>query len=85
MSFPSDLEIARAVTPRPIGDVAADLGLRSAELELYGPTKAKVTLAGVERVEGRKIWVWATSACAGVPLAEASIVFIAPKHGGRPR
>ena len=41
--------------------------------------------AGVERVEGRKIWVWATSACDGVPLAEASIVFIAPKHGGRPR
>ena len=26
MSLPSDLEIARAVTPRPIGDVAADLG-----------------------------------------------------------
>jgi formate--tetrahydrofolate ligase len=51
MSFPSDLEIARAVTPRPIGDVAADLGLRPAELEMYGPTKAKVTLAGVERVE----------------------------------
>ncbi len=51
MSFPSDLEIARAVTPRPIGDVAADLGLRPDELELYGPTKAKVTLAGVERVE----------------------------------
>ncbi len=41
--------------------------------------------AGVERVEGRKIWVWATSSCGGEQLAEASIVFIAPKHGGRPR
>ena len=51
MSVPSDLEIARSVTPRPIGDLAAELGLRPEELELYGPTKAKVTLAGVERVE----------------------------------
>jgi formate--tetrahydrofolate ligase len=51
MSFPTDLEIARSVTPRPIGDVAAELGLRPAEIEQYGPTKAKVTLAGLERVE----------------------------------
>ena len=51
MSFPSDLEIARSVTPRPIADVAADLGLRPDEIEYYGPTKAKVTRAGVERVE----------------------------------
>jgi acyl-coenzyme A thioesterase PaaI-like protein len=41
--------------------------------------------AGVERVEGRKIWVWARSSCAGDRLAEASIVFIAPKDGRRPR
>ena len=51
MPFPSDLEIARSVTPRPIGDIAAELGLRPDEIEYYGPTKAKVTLAGVERLE----------------------------------
>jgi formate--tetrahydrofolate ligase len=51
MPFPSDLDIARSVTPRPIGDVAAELGLRPDEIEQYGPTKAKVTLAGVERAE----------------------------------
>ena len=51
MSFPSDLEIARSVTPRPIADVAAELGLRPEEIEFYGPVKAKITLAGVERVE----------------------------------
>ncbi len=51
MSFPSDLDIARSVTPRPIADVAAELGLAPAEIEFYGPVKAKVTLAGVERVE----------------------------------
>ena len=40
--------------------------------------------AGVERVEGRKIWVWGTSSCDGEQLAEASILFIAPRQG-RPR
>ncbi len=51
MSFPSDLEIARAVTPRPISEVAYDLGIAADELELYGPTKAKVTLEAITRLE----------------------------------
>ncbi len=50
-SFPSDLDIARAVTPRPIVEVAHELGLRDDEVELYGSTKAKVTLEGIRRVE----------------------------------
>ncbi len=50
-SFPSDLEIARAATPRPIRQVAADLGFREDEIELYGRSKAKVTLDGIRRVE----------------------------------
>ena len=53
MSFPSDLDIARAVTPRPIVEIAAELGIRDDELELYGPTKAKVTLAGDPAARGR--------------------------------
>jgi formate--tetrahydrofolate ligase len=51
--FPSDLEIARSVTPRPIHDVARDLGLREDEIELYGSTKAKVTLDGIRRLEAQ--------------------------------
>src|SRR5436190_2589565 len=51
MSFPSDLQIARSVTPRPIMDVAHDLGLHDDEIEPYGHTKAKVTLAAIERLE----------------------------------
>ncbi len=54
MSFPSDLEIARAVTPRPIVDVAHDLGIADNELELYGPTKAKVTLEAIKRLEAER-------------------------------
>jgi formate--tetrahydrofolate ligase len=72
MSFPSDLEIARSVTPRPIADVAADLGLSGDEIELYGPVKAKVSLRAIERLEaahppGKYILI---SAITPTPLGE---------------
>ncbi len=51
MTFPTDLEIARSVTPRPIIDIARELGLRDDEIEQYGPRKAKVPLAAIERLE----------------------------------
>ena len=51
MTFPSDLEIARSVTPRPIADVARELGLRDDEIEPYGRTKAKITLDAIRRLE----------------------------------
>jgi len=54
MSFPSDLEIARAVKPRPIVDIARDLGIADDELELYGPTKAKVTMEAITRLEAER-------------------------------
>ena len=41
---PSDIEIAQRATPRPIVDVAAELGLHPDELDLYGRYKAKVSL-----------------------------------------
>ena len=47
----TDLAIARSVKPRPIVDVARDLGLRDDEIEPYGSVKAKITLAGIERLE----------------------------------
>jgi formate--tetrahydrofolate ligase len=50
----SDLEIARSVTPRPIVDIAHELGLRDDEIELYGSVKAKITLAGIERLEAER-------------------------------
>jgi len=54
MTFPSDLEIARSVTPRPIVEIAHDLGIADEELELYGPTKAKVTLEAIRRLEAER-------------------------------
>jgi formate--tetrahydrofolate ligase len=50
----SDLEIARSVKPRPIIDVARELGLRDDEIEPYGSTKAKITLAAIERLEAAR-------------------------------
>ncbi len=38
----NDLEIARSVTPVPIGEIAAKLGLAPDHLDLFGRTKAKV-------------------------------------------
>ena len=54
MSFPSDLDIARSVRPRPIADVAHELGLRDDEIELYGAAKAKVTIEGIRRIEAEQ-------------------------------
>jgi formate--tetrahydrofolate ligase len=51
MTAMTDLDIARSVTPRPIDEIAAELGLRLDEIEHYGTTKAKVKLEGLERVE----------------------------------
>ena len=46
--MPTDLEIARKATMRPIVDVAADLGLTEDDMELYGRYKAKVKLDVLE-------------------------------------
>jgi formate--tetrahydrofolate ligase len=48
--MPTDLEIAQSVTPRPILDVAAELGLAPDDLELYGRDKAKINYPAIERL-----------------------------------
>lgn len=51
--LPSDLEIARGARPRPIRDLAAELGLHDDELELYGRYKAKIRLEVPRRLADR--------------------------------
>jgi formate--tetrahydrofolate ligase len=53
--MPSSLEIARSVTPRPIIELARELGLHDDEVEQYGPYKAKVKLEGITRLEAEAI------------------------------
>ena len=43
---PSDIEIARAQTPKDIGIIASEAGILDSELCRYGNTKAKVSLKG---------------------------------------
>uniref|UniRef100_G3TKZ3 C-1-tetrahydrofolate synthase, cytoplasmic n=1 Tax=Loxodonta africana TaxID=9785 RepID=G3TKZ3_LOXAF len=47
---PSDIDISRAYKPKPIGNLAREIGLLSEEVELYGETKAKVLLSALERL-----------------------------------
>ena len=57
-------------------------------VRMLRPTPLNVRIdyvAGVNRVEGRKIFAWATASHDGELLAEAEIVFIAPRDGTRPR
>src|SRR5574341_132750 len=50
---PSDIEIAQEAKLKPVLQVAAELGIRPDELELYGPYKAKVKLEILERLKNR--------------------------------
>ena len=50
---PTDIEIAQAAKPRPIADVARELGLADDEVELYGRYKAKISLQALQRRKPR--------------------------------
>jgi formate--tetrahydrofolate ligase len=55
---PTDIEIAQRAKPRPIVDVAADLGLSPDDLDLYGKYKAKVPLdVSTRSTRGRLVLV----------------------------
>ncbi|KAG6900890.1 hypothetical protein C0993_010009 [Termitomyces sp. T159_Od127] len=53
-NVPSDLEIARAQTPKPVTQLAHEIGLLPDELESYGKYKAKVDLSVLDRLAHRK-------------------------------
>jgi len=53
MSFPSDLEIARGAYLKPLGDIAAEMGLQEDVLEPYGDTVAKIKLEAIEQLAGQ--------------------------------
>ena len=79
-AVPSDIEIAQRAKPRPIVDVAAELGLGPDDLDLYGRYKAKVSLDLASRpLRGRLVLVTGINptaagegkTTAGVGLAQA--------------
>ncbi|XP_019335517.1 C-1-tetrahydrofolate synthase, cytoplasmic isoform X3 [Alligator mississippiensis] len=50
---PRDIEISRSCMPKPIGQLAKEIGLISEEVELYGQTKAKVQLSALKRLKDK--------------------------------
>ena len=58
-TVPSDIAIAQAAKPRPIADVAAELGLGPDDILPYGKTKAKIAphVAARATKQGRLVLV----------------------------
>uniref|UniRef100_A0A674HFU1 C-1-tetrahydrofolate synthase, cytoplasmic n=1 Tax=Taeniopygia guttata TaxID=59729 RepID=A0A674HFU1_TAEGU len=50
---PSDIEISKSCMPKPIDQVAKEVGLFPDEVELYGQTKAKVQLSVLRRLQNQ--------------------------------
>ncbi|MEO5567378.1 MAG: formate--tetrahydrofolate ligase [Gemmatimonadaceae bacterium] len=60
--MPSDIEIAQHAKMRPIGDVAAEIGLGPDDLDLYGKYKAKIPIEIADRpIKGRLVVVTAVN------------------------
>ena len=57
----TDLDIARSVTPQPIGEIASRLGINPELLEPYGKTKAKIPLEALREPQGQLVLVTAIS------------------------
>jgi methylenetetrahydrofolate dehydrogenase (NADP+)/methenyltetrahydrofolate cyclohydrolase/formyltetrahydrofolate synthetase len=51
---PADIEVARSQKPRPITQVAREVGILGRELEPYGDVKAKVDLSILQRLASRR-------------------------------
>ncbi|MCB0955466.1 MAG: formate--tetrahydrofolate ligase [Ilumatobacteraceae bacterium] len=71
MSFPSDLEIARAATLKPLPDIAAQMGIGPHLLEAHGDEVAKIRLEAIEELADRpKAKYVVVTAITPTPLGE---------------
>lgn len=71
MSFPSDIEISRSASLKPIGDIAKVLGLGPSLVERYGDHVAKIKLEAIDVLADRpKAKYILVSAITPTPLGE---------------
>jgi formate--tetrahydrofolate ligase len=71
MSFPSDLEIARAGKPQPLKEIAAMMGIGEHLLEPYGTSLAKISLDAIDELKDRpKAKYVVVTAITPTPLGE---------------
>ena len=89
MSFPSDLEIARAGKPLPLKDIAQQMGIGEHLLEPYGTSLAKISLDAIEELKDRpKAKYVVVTAITPTPLGEGKTTTtvglgMAMKHIGK--
>jgi formate--tetrahydrofolate ligase len=71
MSFPTDLEIARAATPKPMAEIAAMMGIGEHLLSPYGSELAKISLDAIDEMSDRpKAKYVVVTAITPTPLGE---------------
>src|SRR3954470_11424644 len=71
MPFPPDLQIAQAASLKPLGDVAAAMGIGSHLLEAYGEHVAKIKLSAIDELADRpRAKYVVVSAVTPTPLGE---------------
>jgi len=71
MSFPTDLEIARAATPKPMAEIAAMMGIGEHLLSPYGRELAKISLDAIDELSDRpKAKYVVVTAITPTPLGE---------------
>ncbi len=71
MAFPSDLEIARAGSPKPLPEIAAQMGIGEHLLEPYGRSLAKISLDAIDELADRpKAKYVVVTAITPTPLGE---------------
>jgi formate--tetrahydrofolate ligase len=66
----TDLEIAHSVTPRPIEEIAAQLGIAASDLERYGNDKAKLPLRFIDKEKVKASKLVLVSAISPTPAGE---------------
>jgi formate--tetrahydrofolate ligase len=71
MAFPSDLEIARKASLKPLGEIAASMGLPAEFMQPYGDDVAKIRLEAIEALKDRpKAKYVVVTAVTPTPLGE---------------
>ncbi|MDZ7370665.1 MAG: formate--tetrahydrofolate ligase, partial [candidate division KSB1 bacterium] len=71
----SDLEIAKRASLKPIKEIAAGLGIREEELDLYGNVIAKINLSILQRIADRPLGKYiVVTAITPTPLGEGKTV-----------
>src|ERR1700745_3489352 len=71
MAFPSDLDIARAASLKPLDDIAAEIGLPARHLEPYGRDVMKISLDAIDDLADRPTAKYVVvSAITPTPLGE---------------